>query len=187
MRKEIARQLIHALAGTLFLAMIYFLGVAQTAIISTAILIIGLIFAYLIYHGFKIPLISQIVDFVERDYERHFPGRGAFLFVASLVLACLIFREKMVVLGAMIVLVYGDAVSTLIGKPFGKIKITKLTLEGTIAGIIVSFAALSWFFSWQIAVPVAIIGMLAEYLPFDDNFTIPLVSGTVILAITLLL
>lgn len=185
MQAEIRRQLIHASLGTLFVLMVYFLGVQTSFYISTAILVLGLLVSSLIYRNVKVPFLGGVVSRVERDYEKHFPGRGALMFVtALLILLVLFYPFKQIVLGAMIVMIYGDAASTLFGKKFGTHKIRNLTLEGTLGGIFISFLALLFLFSPAIALITATLGMLAEYLPFDDNFTIPLVSATVLLILS---
>jgi len=59
------------------------------------------------------------------------------------------------------------------------------TIEGTIAGTAISTIMLSTIMpSIQIALAASIIGMLAEYLPIDDNFTIPIATGITIAILT---
>jgi len=76
------------------------------------------------------------------------------------------------------VAVFGDAASTVFGLKFGKHKIAgKKTLEGTLGGIAASAFFLLFIFQWPVALAAATIGMIAELLPFDDNFTIPIAVG----------
>ena len=85
---------------------------------------------------------------------------------------------SLVLAGAAIVLGIGDGASTLAGKAFGKTKIVgEKTLEGTIAGIGASALALLALFSPQAAIAGAVVGMLAEYFPINDNYTIPIAAA----------
>ena len=78
-------------------------------------------------------------------------------------------------------MVFGDSISTVVGKTLGKTKIWHKTLEGSIAGIIISFIYLTILFSPSIALIAATIGMAMEYLPIEDNYTIPIATGFVLM------
>jgi len=184
MEREMARQGMHVAAGTLFIALLALLGREAAVAVSALAMLLGLFAALLIRRGVKLPLVSAALGKVERDYERHFPGKGAFLFLASLVLAVLVFQNAGVALGALCVAVYGDGASTLFGKKFGRHRIGDKTIEGTFGGIAVAALFLAIFFRPEVAVVAAVAGMLAEYIPLDDSFTIPLTAGA---ALTLLI
>ncbi len=177
MEKELARQGMHVAFGTLFIAVLVLLGREAVVAVSVLAILPGLLAALLIRRGVKLPLISSVLGKAERDYEKHFPGKGAFLFLASLMLVLIVFPGIEVAVGALCVAVYGDGASTLFGKRFGKHKIGDKSIEGTLGGIIVAALFLSIFFRPGVAVVAAVAGMLAEYIPLDDNFTIPLASG----------
>ena len=84
---------------------------------------------------------------------------------------------------AILILLFGDSASTLLGKRFGKIKLpfqSHKTFEGSLAflmvGIMVSLT--------QLPIIPALVGALAgtlteAYSPIDDNVPIPLVSAFV--------
>jgi dolichol kinase len=81
-------------------------------------------------------------------------------------------------LGGLCALIYGDSVSTIFGIKFGKHKlIGKRTWEGTIAGMLAALPFLAILFPIQIALATAIIAMLAELLPINDNFSIPIATA----------
>ena len=185
MKTEVRRQFIHLLFGSFFIALIAILGIEQSFFVLAVCFGAGLLVSILLKRGVKIPLLLHIVQRVERDYEKHLPGKGALLFFLAALITIILFREKAIVLGALGVAVYGDAASTVFGLKFGKHKIAgKKTLEGTIGGIVASLFFLLFLFQWPIALATAVIGMLAELLPFDDNFTIPIAVG---LALTVLI
>jgi len=109
------------------------------------------------------------------------PGKGALMFFLGAILLMLLFKNPLIVVGALCVAIYGDAGSTIIGIRFGKHQlVNKKTLEGSLGGVLVSLIFLTWLFEWPIALLTAIIGMSAELLPVDDNFTIPIASATIL-------
>lgn len=185
MNREIERQLFHLVVGTGFVLVVHFLGVRETLYLSLALLAAGAMIAWLVKKGIRLPFIHEALRVSERGHEKRIPGFGAFKFVSAVSLLTLLFSDHRVVLGALLVLAYGDSFSTWAGKNFGKIRTAaNRTLEGTAAGMLASFLILGLFFDPFVALATAVLGMLAEYLPFDDNYTIPLVSA---LVLTLLL
>ncbi len=186
MRREIIRQSIHFIFGCLVILLLIGIGAENFLIINIGILAFGYAISTLIKNGVKLPLFSYVVSNAERDLEKQLPGKGALLFfTGTLITSILFYQNFIVLLGAIIVLVFGDSIATLIGKGFGKYRLwSKRTLEGSIAGIIVSFLVLSIIFPHGAALGAAIVGMAMEYLPIDDNLTIPIAAG---IALTLLL
>ncbi|MBU0635561.1 hypothetical protein KKE06_00885 [Candidatus Micrarchaeota archaeon] len=183
MQNETKRQIVHYLIGNaVILLFVGFLwaGFERAALISLLILIlaIGYVIALYIKKKGSFTLLQEIVKHVERPHEKHFPGKPVFLFLIGAVIALAIFPQALAVLAAFIVLTYGDTIATLVGKYKGRITlVTNRTLEGTIAGIIISSIALAFIFPFSLAIPIATIGMLAEYIPINDNIGIPIVAG----------
>jgi len=108
------------------------------------------------------------------------PGKGALIFTFGLLLTNIVFYPfgKTVLIGAILTVTFGDGLSTLVGKLFGKRQIMKnRTLEGTLAGMIAAAIALSFIVPIHIAIITAIVGLLAEYIPLNDNYTIPIAAG----------
>ena len=182
MKAEFRRQFIHFLFGSFFIALVAVLGIPGSLFILCIAFLAGLVFSYAIKKGAKIPVLTHIVQRVERDYEKHLPGKGALLFFLAAIITIPLFQRQEIVLGALCAVVYGDSASTVFGKKFGRHIIAgKRTWEGTTAGFLAALFFLSFLFPLQIAIATALIGMLAELLPFDDNFTIPIVTGLVLL------
>ena len=186
MKQEIERQLFHLVTGTVFVLVVHFVGVRETFYLSLALLALGAVIAWLVKKGVSLPFIHKALTASEREHEKGLPGFGAFKFVSSVALLTLlgvlgVFRQERVVLGALLVLAYGDSFSTWVGKNFGRTKTANgRTLEGTVGGILASSLILSLFFEPFTALTVSVLGMLAEYLPFDDNYSIPLVAAAVL-------
>lgn len=182
MKAENRRQFFHFLFGSGIIALVATKGIEASLLVISLAFLAGLAISYAIKKGVKIPLLLGFVKKVERDYEKKLPGKGALLFFLGAIATMLLFRQQpLVILGALVVAVYGDAASTVFGLRFGKHRIAgKKTLEGSLGGIAASLFFLLFLFQWPIALAAATIGMLAELLPFDDNFTIPIAAGVIL-------
>lgn len=182
---EILRQTLHILLGVVYITIFYFLPKEQSSPLIALFLILGTIISLTHTHMKLFPFLKKILLLVERENEKHLPGKAAIDFTAGILLSIILFYpfSKTVSIAALIVLTFGDGFSTALGKKFGKIKtLGKRTLEGTLAGIIASAIALLPFLPIQTAIIASITGMLAEYLPLNDNYTIPIAAGIAILA-----
>ncbi len=178
---ELRRQLIHVVAGSTVIWCVLFLGRINALLLASLIFLLGLIISILLKWGYKIPIASDLVKVAGRDKEKQFPAIGALMFFSGIILTMAFFQDMGVILGALIVAVYGDGASTLIGKAIGSIKtIGGLTLEGTVGGMIVSYLLLTGIFNLVPALGAAIFGMLSEMLPIDDNLSIPIVTAIVL-------
>ncbi len=189
MRNEIHRQFIHYIGGNaglaiLALSAIYKLDKTIPLSIFIALFLIGLFISQKLQKGHSLPLFSALIKHVERPAETQTPGKPALLFLLGAILTTALFEIWPAIIG-LIVLTYGDSVSTLIGKYRGRLElVSDRTLEGTLAGILAAIAVLQFIIPQDKAIGIGVIGMLAEYLPVDDNLGIPLVGA---LAATLLL
>ena len=178
MRQEARRQFAHILFGSFFIAVMALVGIDVGIAVAGIGLLLGLALALAIRKGWNIPILAAVVQRVQREHER-FPGKGAiFFFLGALVTMLLFGFNPLVVLGALIVSTYGDAASTIFGLRFGRTCIIgKKTAEGTIAGIVISLAFLIVLFQWWVALIAAVVGMLAELLPGDDSFNMPIIAA----------
>ena len=183
MKIEIKRQIVHILLGSLYIILFLFLD--QSLAIISLIFIFGLgsLISYTHSHIKPLPFLKDVLERVERDEEKHIPGRAALSFTLGIVLASILFSQldKLVTIGAIIAVTFGDGFSALIGKWFGKMKtLGDKTMEGTLAGIGAATIVLLLFFPIEVALAAAIFAMLVEYLPINDNYTIPIVAGVVL-------
>ena len=116
--------------------------------------------------------------------------------LAAALLVNVIF-PPLIAAGSLAVMLTGDAAAALIGRKFGKHKIVNgKSLEGGIGFVLVGFGALSilWWINgcapvwylWGIigVILAAVVELFQKQLKVDDNFTIPLSVGIVLLLCT---
>jgi len=190
MKKELPRKLLHILFGVFFLFLIYFLGTRLSFKIILVLFFVGLILATAMKFGFRHKVLEKIVSIVEREHEKHFPGKAALIFFGTTLILLYLFRSEMlIVIAALSVEIFADSFAALIGKKFGKHiivdkKYYKKTAEGTLACFLIALIILAFFVPLWIALIGAIIATIVEFLPVNDNIGIPLL---VAIALKLLL
>lgn len=117
----------------------------------------------------------------EHELSGNITGATWALFVS--VITIFLFPKPIAVL-SLFYLFVGDSVAALVGRRFGSIKIFGKTLEGTLAGIIVCLLISLPFSEFSLGVKIigSVAAMLIELIPWpiDDNFIIPLGSGTIL-------
>jgi glycerol-3-phosphate acyltransferase PlsY len=117
--------------------------------------------------------------------ERFRPTGSTYLLLASLI--TFFFFHRYIAVTALLFLSVGDFLAAVIGQRYGRHRLFKKSLEGSlaclvaclIAGLLMAFTHSA--ISWLMALVGAFIATTAELLPvpIDDNLTIPLVSAGV--------
>jgi dolichol kinase len=184
---EIRRKVFHIIGGIILSSAIYFDMLRAWMILL--IVGFGLIIS-LIYSLYDIPFIDYFLKRYERPHLRKkFPGKGViYIFLAAFIMM-LIFEKDIVIAGIMI-WTFGDSMSAVVGKHYGRIRHplnSERLIEGTIAGIIAGGVAASFFVHWPYAFIASTISMSIESLDwrlyretFDDNLFVPLIGAFVI-------
>lgn len=137
---------------------------------------------------YKLPIVNFFLNNFERDRDKHqLPGKG-FLFAAAGTLLALRLFERDIALASIIILIFADPISYLVGKYFGKTQSfldRRKNVEGNIAGFLISSLLALFFVSPVLAIAGSLIAMLFESLiieiqriQLDDNLIIPLTAGT---------
>lgn len=171
--RELARKLIHMIFGLGIAAMVLVLDRTTAIAILAGGLFVGLILIDLIIRRHTLPVISAIVNYVDRSDP--LPGKGAFFFAVS-ALTCVVLFAAPVVVPALVSLAVLDGVATLAGRRFGRTRIFNgKSVEGTGAGMVVTFPVLILFLPVQGALIVAVIaGIIEMFSPVNDNLVIPI-------------
>ncbi len=173
MMQELARKLIHVIFGLGIAGIVLVVDHTTAMAVLAGGLLFGLILVDLILRGYTLPVISAVVNYVDRNDP--LPGKGALYFVGS-ALTCVILFPVAVVVPALVSFAVLDGVATIAGIRFGRTRIYNgKSLEGTVTGICVTFLVLLMFISIQGALIVAIIaGIIEMFSPVDDNLVVPI-------------
>ena len=107
---------------------------------------------------------------------------ATWVFIGS-TLTIAIFPKEIAVI-SLVYMSLGDTIAGLVGRKFGKVKFYNKTIEGTLAGLIVCL--LSGYLI-QLTLPLLVVfsgafaAMFIELLPLpiDDNLSVPLFAGTI--------
>jgi dolichol kinase len=178
MKKEIWRQLIHA-SGVFIVFLSYFLT-SQFLIVLCVAILVFVVIIFRLDHYHHIPFFSTIFRHTKREDDEI----GFAYFFIGIIITLYFFQFNMAIANAAIlILLFGDSASTLIGRRFGKNILpfqAHKTIEGSLAFLVVGFlVALT-----QLPLLPAFLGAFAgsfteAYSPIDDNIPIPLVAAVV--------
>ena len=191
MKSKVIRKIIHVLIGIIIILFVVF-GILNTRLLFYFLLLS--IILSLLSIKVKIPAIYKLVLIYKKEKEMP-PGRGFIFFIFGSLLALKLFQRD-IALASMAILTFSDSASYLFGAFLGKFKILKnnKNIEGTIFGILIGTLAALFFVNFIEAFLACSIAMLAEYLEFrianntiDDNLIIPLVAGTTIYLLRLII
>ncbi|MEW5693598.1 MAG: hypothetical protein AB1765_09920 [Candidatus Hydrogenedentota bacterium] len=187
---EIKRKIFHICFGLIFPFIIYFFNSDSTKIIVSIILIIVSIAEILrLAFCFINTLFQFFFKQFMRDSEAVEPAGTVYFISGVLIIICLF--PKSVAILSLVPLIFGDSVASLIGKKFGRIKISGTkTLEGTLSffcttliiSLIINYNLFDANFSLTILFFTAIVSSIAELIfrGNKDNFFIPLISAIVL-------
>jgi dolichol kinase len=180
---ESLRQIVHLTFGLGIAGFVLLFDRDLVLSVLVLALFVGFILSDAISRGYTIPVISQIIAGLER--RDAVPGKGA-LFFALGALFCIAFFAKEIVFVGLVALSLLDSITTLVGLRFGRTRIyNNKSLEGTLAGFVVTATALCFLVPPGIALMTAAAVAIAELVSLvDDNLVVPLVAC---LALTLLL
>ena len=118
-----------------------------------------------------------------RIHEMDGKYTGATWVFISSTLTIAIFPKEIAVI-SLVYMSLGDAIASLVGRKYGKMKFYNKTIEGSLAGLIVCI--LSGYLI-QITLPLVVVfsgafaAMFIELMPIpiDDNLSVPLFAGTI--------
>lgn len=181
-KRELLRKCVHLLELPVLLvytilAALY--GPKIGILALTVLLIILLEIEYIrLEYKLKLPLVVDILRRHEKDNIA-----GSIFFVASTII-CFAAFDYPIALLAMLLTVFGDLMSALVGITIGRTRIyRRKTLEGFLAGFMTNLAVgyLVMPGEWVIFVPMALTASLVELWTgkLDDNLTVPLAASFV--------
>lgn len=185
---EYRRQAMHLTVGVTMTILLYY-GILHTWILG-ALIPVAFLMVYLVQKR-AFPLIERILLVFERQHHfEKFPGRGSICFLIGGFLATLFFPTP-IALASILILAFGDSLTNIAGAYFGRFPLPynkKKNIEGPAFGALIAAIAASIFVPFPIALLAALCAMVVETIPMhiagwdiDDNITIPLVAGVVML------
>lgn len=198
--QEVLRKLIH-LSSLWMVAAIWFFpwDVIFLFYIFAACLILNMLLEYA--YSCQVPVITPIYRFFFKKMLRGEVKRGQWVISggppvwAAAAMVCLLFRPQEIAAIALGVMLIADTAAALIGRKFGKHKTANgKSVEGVIAFCVAGWifaitllylgGLLTWFTLCGALLGVFLAALAELYekqLHMDDNFSIPLVSGLVII------
>jgi dolichol kinase len=183
-RVEVTRKIVHL--STLSIPVGYALTSEETAITILLPLFLGFLLVDLLRHfhrGTASLFEKYFFGNVLREKEKGtFMGSTYFLFASLLTL--LLF-PKPIAIASLLILILSDTAAALVGKWIGKLQVFGKTIEGSIA-FLISSLLIVWLYPDlnRVSGTLGALGAtLIELLPIklDDNLTIPLVAGGIML------
>ncbi len=190
MDTEIPRQMVH-LSGLIFVVLAQLVGRGTTIVYFSMITLFFLLYSWYIKHQekrFFETIESRFRDFILKFERKDVsnPFTGAMFFYLGFTLTFLIFPVSLAS-AACAMLAVGDSFSTLVGMKFGRHRIGRKSLEGSLACFAGSLVSGMFFVPPHISLAGALAACMAELLPkLNDNLTIPLASGFVMFVASLL-
>lgn len=186
MDRELVRQLIHA-SGVFVLILGLFLKI-DVLILLCVIMVVSVEILFILDKYIHIPVFSSIMFTCKRSDDE----RGFLYFFLGIISTLVIFSFNLsIAYSAILLLLIGDSLSTIVGRKFGKHKLPfnkHKSLEGSLAFFIVGFICCLILLPPIPAFTGALAGTLTEaYSPVDDNIPIPLVSAMIMALVMYLL
>ncbi|MBC8479434.1 MAG: hypothetical protein H8D46_03125 [FCB group bacterium] len=182
-RQELARKAIHLLSVFLGIAVFLFDG----DILVRIFIGLGLLLPTLDFGRLHTQLFRKIFEFffgyVARPHERGAITGASYVFIAAAIVVVL-FDTTAAGTGLLFMSI-GDSFAAIFGEKYGKTKIGRKSLEGTLAFIISCILIVVFVpgLNLYIGIFVAVLAALIELIPirpFNDNLVIPIVSAFLI-------
>jgi len=184
-RNEVPRKLIHMASSLTPLICIYLLTRGTVAMIISIVLGIYVVSELVRLRNIEMPLFYLVTEAAASKSELNEFVTSPITFALGIVFSLLFFPEP-VGYAAVIILTLGDSTASFFGKLLGSYRYPYNKgkgIGGTVIGFIFAFLGCLFFINPTRAFIGALAGMFVETLPLplDDNLTIPLVAGAVML------
>lgn len=181
------REAIHTSSFLLTFVCIYFLGKEFLALLIFLVTVVYTISEIARVRGFNIPGLSLITWNAVNKTELYEFATAPIHFAIGIIISLLIFPEPINYV-AITVLTLGDGGAHIFGIIFGKTRLPfnkGKNIEGTIFGFFFAFLGSNIFVDPVYALIAATVGMIVEAIPspLNDNLSIPLASGLILILI----
>ena len=209
-KEEINRKLLHILSGCCIPAGILYIPMIPGAADCLPMVILGVMLVLSIIIEivrFKAPAVQKLfysmVGSMLRTEENKKLTGSTWIFASSFICSILFYRHPHISFMVLNMFILGDAVAAIVGLSMGRIKIGKKSLEGSLAcfilclilffGVYPHIPLLLDQWNGQVPVPLIFISSLSitlfELMPWritknlviNDNLTVPVVTGIIML------
>jgi len=196
-RFEARRQVFHIILGVLLALLVYFELIDFAALLVIVVVGLGI---SIISRKHDILIISWFLDMFEREEDKkRFPGRGSFYYIVGALIVYGLFITqpdgKSIVAASLVILALGDSMPHFVAhmarvkNPFSNVKY----IEASTFGVMLAFLGAVFFVEPLEALLASFVAMFIEGidlkigLEIDDNMIVPVVAGSVIFLMRLLL
>ncbi len=181
---------LYRLSGLVF-PLSYFFSDRRTTLIVlflTTLLLLALEISRFLFPQFNRRLFKTFGAILKQESRSRVLGTTYFLFGSLLTV---IFFAKGIAIAALLFLIFGDALSALVGVKWGRVKIGQKSLEGSLAFFVSClFIAVILKYTYlgldiRVSFWGALVATLVELAPFpvNDNLSIPLCAALMMTAI----
>jgi len=183
-KKEILRELIHG-SGVFIPVLAILFGVPIVAASICVVLALYSVSEFARIRGEKLPFFSTVTRRAASQSELSQVAFAPIYFALGILLTLILIKAPSSS-AAIAIFCLGDSTASIIGGRFSKKGLPfnrAKTLEGTLGGFFFAFLGGALFIAPWMALIGAAVGMFVEFLPLpvNDNLTIPLVTGFVLL------
>lgn len=184
--REFRRQSFHFCVGFL-VVFAHWSGFLSLSLIG-GVLVLGLVTSFVSQYRW-IPIVSEMLELVDRPRDKNFPGRGAFYYALGVFLTFLIFNGENlnIAYASILIMAVGDSLNHLFTNGMQSVKIPwnkRKNILGIVVGVVCGTLAAQFFVGWGPAFIASSIAIALETVPWrvgrfylDDNILVPLVSG----------
>ena len=184
---EVFREFIHACGFTIPM-LVSAIGLIPMASIIMLVTILYIVSEVAMLEGKCIPIMSWIIRHAATEPELYEFNSAPIFFALGILLTLFLFPSP-VSYASIVAFAMGDSTATLIGATLGRHRLPfnrGKTLEGSLAALIVAFAASLVYTNPKVAIAAAIIAVIIEALPLplNDNLTVPVLTAAFLAAIS---
>lgn len=184
LRREAIRKSIHMLGFTMVSLYMHSPYIALSLLV--VLLAIYCVSEYIrLRLGINIPVVSKVTSLARREDEPISKPVMAPAYLALGILITLITLPQPANYVGIAVVTLGDGSASIVGRAYGRHRIpyTGKSVEGSLAFFVVSMLGSMLLVQPLIALMASLVGVAVEQapLPINDNITIPLLTGAVVL------
>jgi dolichol kinase len=185
---EVRRQMFHLIMGSAIATAVWFLKPIYGNLILLPLFSALALLLVLPKLAPAHPVSKRLLHHFERKKDINtFPYKGAFFYGVGIVFPIVLLPVELACM-VILILSIGDAVSTLVGKFHGRIRIGDKSVEGTLAFFVFSFIGSIFFLKLsgnmelaKNALGLSLAGALVEVQDVvDDNLAVPLVLSLIL-------